>query len=321
MPVKPLSKNGSPAYLGAYRSGLLAERIADTRRILKSCVLCPRACGVDRTQNEMGFCRTGSLPVVSSYGPHFGEENPLVGKHGSGTIFFTHCNLGCCFCQNYEISHLGEGRATTAEELARIMIALQDLGCHNINFVSPSHVVAQILSALPAAIEKGLSIPLVYNTGGYDSVETIKLLDGVFDIYMPDFKFMDREAAQRFCGARDYPDRAKEALREMHRQTGDLVMDTRGVAVRGLLVRHLVLPAGLAGTKEVMRFLAEEISPETYVNVMAQYRPCGEALKHPPLHRRITAGEYENALNDARRADLHRLDGRPGRGPGFHESG
>lgn len=312
--VSPDSKKEifRPAYLKLYKEGMLRDRVSEARAILKSCRLCPRECKVDRTANEKGYCRTGILPVVSSYSPHFGEEDPLVGVKGSGTIFFTHCNLLCLFCQNYEISHLGEGREVAADRLAKMMLDLQEMGCHNINFVSPSHVVAQILEALPLAIAAGLQVPLVYNTGGYDEVETLKLLDGIFDIYMPDLKFMDGEVAEKFCRARNYPEKAQAAIQEMHRQVGDLEVNPRGVAERGLLVRHLVLPGGLAGTREAMRFLTREISPHTYVNVMAQYRPCGQALEYSPLSRRITDTEYEEALHMAREEGIHRLDQRPG---------
>ncbi|MDH4266590.1 MAG: radical SAM protein [Deltaproteobacteria bacterium] len=301
-----------PAYLKLYEGGILHERVAKAGEILKSCCLCPRECRVDRSIDQKGYCRTGIQAVVSSYSPHFGEEDPLVGSRGSGTIFFTHCNLLCLFCQNYEISHWGEGREVTPEHLAKIMLSLQEIGCHNINFVSPSHVVAQILAALPAAITDGLRIPLVYNTGGYDSVETLKILDGVFDLYMPDIKFMDGGVADRFCRAKDYPERAKAAIKEMHRQVGDLVVNQRGIAERGLLIRHLVLPGELAGTREAMGFLAREISLHSYVNIMAQYRPCGEAHKHPPVNRRVTQAEYEEALAIAREEGIHRLDQRTG---------
>ena len=248
--------------------------------------------------------------MVSSYSPHFGEEDPLVGRHGSGTIFLTHCNLFCVFCQNWDISHGGEGEEITPGDLAAIMIHLQNKGCHNINFVTPSHQVFQILSALPLAIEAGLKVPLVYNSGGYDAVETLMLLDGVIDIYMPDFKFWDPKVAERLCAARDYPERAREALKEMHRQVGDLVTDDQGVAQRGLLVRHLVLPDNLAGTNEVMKFLATELSPHTYVNVMGQYRPCGEAFQHPPLDRFPSREELADAQQAAQLAGLTRLDRR-----------
>ncbi len=304
--------NFHPGYLNLYKEGGLQNRVSEARAILKSCRLCPRECEVDRTANEKGYCRTGILPVVSSYSPHFGEEDPLVGFKGSGTIFFTHCNLLCLFCQNYEISHLGEGREVAPDRLAKMMLDLQEMGCHNINFVSPTHVVAQILEALSLAIAAGLRVPLVYNTGGYDAVETLKLLDGIFDIYMPDLKFMDGEVAEKFCRAKDYPERAKAAIQEMHRQVGDLTIDPRGIAERGLLVRHLVLPGGLAGTRQVMRFLAREVSPYTYVNIMAQFRPCGEAMEHPPLNRRITSAEYEEALRMAHEEGIRRLDERRG---------
>lgn len=297
-----------PGYLVLHEQGKLADRIAAARERLASCRICPRNCGVDRLSDEKGVCRTGAKAVVSSYGPHFGEESPLVGSGGSGTIFLTHCNLHCVFCQNYEISHLGEGIETGAAQLAAMMISLQRQDCHNINFVTPSHVVPQILAALPAAIEKGLSVPLVYNSSGYDSVDTLKLLDGVFDIYMPDFKFWSRESAKRYAKAPDYPERAREAVIEMHRQVGDLVMDTGGVAVRGLLVRHLVMPGGLVETGEIMRFLAREVSADTYVNVMDQYRPCGRAHDFPPIDRRLGHDEFQEALGLAGEAGLHRLD-------------
>ena len=301
-----------PGYLNLYKEGVLQGRVAEARSFLKSCRLCPRQCEVDRTADETGYCRTGIRSVVSSYSPHFGEEDPLVGTHGSGTIFFTHCNLLCLFCQNYEISHLGEGREVAADRLAKMMLDLQEMGCHNINFVSPSHGVAQILEALPLAIAEGLQVPLIYNTGGYDAVETLRLLDGVFDIYMPDLKFMGGEVAEKFCRAGDYPEKAKAAIREMHRQVGDLMLNSQGIAERGLLVRHLVLPGELAGTREAMRFLAREISRNTYVNIMAQYRPCGQALEHPPLNRRLTAAEYEEALRMAHEEGIRRLDERRG---------
>jgi len=301
-----------PSYLDLHERGILEERAAEAREHMKSCRLCPRECRVNRQEDERGFCRTGRNSEVSSYSPHFGEEDPLVGSGGSGTIFFTHCNLLCLFCQNYEISHLGEGREVSPDRLAGVMLHLQEQGCHNINFVSPSHVVPQILAALPLAIEGGLKVPLVYNTGGYDSLETLRLLEGVFDLYMPDLKFMDGEVSERYCRAKDYPERARAAIQEMHRQVGDLVLDARSIAQRGVLVRHLVLPGGVAGTREAMRFLAREVSPDTYVNVMAQYHPCGDAMEHPPLNRRITGKEYEEALNIALEEGIHRLDQRRG---------
>jgi len=303
-------KDFEPAYLRTYRENLFPEKIEKALQILENCALCPRSCGVNRLKGEKGNCRAGYLPEVSSYSPHFGEESPLVGLHGSGTIFLTHCNLRCLFCQNYSISHLGEGQEVSFERLAGMMVELQRLGCHNINFVSPTHYVPQILKALPLAIAKGLSVPLVYNTGGYDAVETLKLLDGVIDIYMPDFKFSTSEAAQEYANARDYPEKAKAAFREMHRQVGDLVFDAKGIALRGMLVRHLILPERLAGTQEVMRFLASEISPDTYVNIMDQYHPCGKIRASSPLGRTITRAEYDEAVKAAQEEGIHRLDRR-----------
>lgn len=298
------------AYLEAYQTGRLAENIRRGRRWLKRCTLCPRMCRVDRLAGEKGYCRTPRAAAVASYGPHFGEEKPLVGRKGSGTIFFSNCNLFCLFCQNFDISHGGEGTPVSAEQLAAMMVQLQEQGCHNINFVTPTHVIVQVLEALPLAVEMGLHVPLVYNCGGYERVSALRLLDGVVDIYMPDFKFWEPEVAGELCAARDYPERARLALREMYRQAGDLHMDPSGVAERGLLVRHLVMPGGLAGTPAVMEFLAAEISRNTYVNVMDQYHPCGEVLSRPHLARRITAREFEEALDAARRAGLWRLDER-----------
>jgi putative pyruvate formate lyase activating enzyme len=299
-----------PSYLKLYRENVLKERIDKAYRILEKCTLCPRQCKVNRLEGEKGICKTGILPVISSYNAHFGEESPLVGRHGSGTIFITHCNLLCLFCQNYEISHLGEGREVSIEAFARMMINLQEIGCHNINFVTPTHVVPQILDALLVAIEMGLKIPLVYNSSGYDAVETLKLLDGVFDIYMPDFKFTDPEVAKKMCKAEDYPERAKEAIKEMHRQVGDLIIDENGIARRGLLVRHLVMPEGLAGTANAMRFIAQEISKNTYVNIMNQYRPCGEAHKISSINRTLKMEEYTEAIRLTKEAGLSRLDKR-----------
>ena len=299
-----------PAYLQAHESGVLAERIARSQSWLAKCTLCPRLCEVNRLADEKGYCRTGRQAVMASCGPHFGEETPLVGSGGSGTIFFSHCNLFCIFCQNFEISHGGQGEPVSADELAEVMVTLQKRGCHNINFVTPSHVLAQILEALPRAIELGLRIPLVYNCGGYERVTALKLLAGIVDIYMPDFKFWDEEPAHSFCDAPDYAHRAREALREMHRQVGDLQWDEPGVACRGLLVRHLVMPGGLAGTRSVLNFIAKEISPNTYVNLMDQYHPCGQAVGRNDIGRRITPGEYEDTLRIAREEGLTRLDRR-----------
>jgi len=298
------------AYLEAHRSGHLEEKIRRSTLWLKRCTLCPRFCKADRLAGETGYCHTPRQAVVASYGSHFGEERPLVGRRGSGTIFFSHCNLYCIFCQNYDISHGGQGISVSAQELAGIMVHLQQQGCHNINFVTPSHVIAQILEALPPAIEMGLQVPLVYNCGGYERLSALKLLDGVVDIYMPDFKFWDSAAASDLCGASDYPERACHALREMHHQVGDLQLDAAGIAERGLLVRHLVMPNRLSGTASIMRFLAQEISRNTYVNVMDQYHACGQAIGKPNLGRCITLQEFEEALDAAKQAGLWRLDER-----------
>lgn len=291
-----------------YEAGTLHERVEQALEILENCQLCPRQCCVNRVKGELGKCNTGRQAVVSSFGPHFGEEAPLVGSGGSGTIFFTYCNLRCCFCQNYSISQLGEGHEVSAKEVAGMMLSLERGGCHNINFVSPTHVVPQILEALEIAVQAGLSIPLVYNSGGYDSVETLKRLDGIFDIYMPDMKYSDEQNAQRFSGVKDYLTVNRAAVREMHRQVGDLQLDADGVATRGLLVRHLVLPNGIAGTAEVCRFLSQDISTGTYLNVMAQYRPCFKAFDIPELMRPITREEFAEAVKIARSFGLHRLD-------------
>ncbi len=306
-----MDKKEDKSFIAAYLKLSKKELEVKTNNaleILKNCVLCPRNCAVDRTSGEKGFCKTGNKPFVSSWNPHFGEERPLIGRHGSGTIFFTHCNLGCLFCQNWTISHRGEGNIVSCDALADTMLTLQHYGCHNINFVTPTHQVPVILRSLGIAIEKGLKVPLVYNCGGYESVDTLKILDGIIDIYMPDFKYADPGAAMKYSRAQDYPRVAKAAIKEMHRQVGDLVMDSRGIALRGLLIRHLVLPEGLAGTREIVRFLAEEISPDTYTNIMAQYYPCYQAVNSPPLDRRLTGEEYSKAVKAARDAGLKRLD-------------
>jgi putative pyruvate formate lyase activating enzyme len=299
-----------PSYSQLAESGELAERADRAVRMMASCRLCPRECGVNRLEGEVGYCRTGRLARVASYSPHFGEESPLVGRNGSGAIFISSCNLLCVFCQNEEISHGNQGVDVSAKQLAGFMLELAAHGCHNINIVTPTHVVPQVLEALTKAAAEGLSIPLVYNSSGYDKVETLRMLEGVVDIYMPDFKFWDPRWADRFCHAPDYPEVAKEALKEMHRQVGDLEIDQRGVARRGLLVRHLVMPGGVADTRRVMDFIAREISPDTYVNVMDQYRPCGGAHGDAIINRRLTAEEFREAVDAARSAGIHRLDSR-----------
>jgi putative pyruvate formate lyase activating enzyme len=299
-----------PAYLRLYREGELKDRVMKALAFMKSCHLCPRRCGVDRLNGETGYCCTGRNARVASYNAHFGEEAPLVGRHGSGTLFFSSCNLRCSFCQNFEISHLNEGIEVSPDQVAGMMIELMERGCHNINLVTPTHVAPQILEALELAIEKGLNIPLVYNSGGYESIETLRLLDGIVDIYMPDFKFWKDSWARRFSHAPDYPEVARAAIREMHRQVGDLVLDNEGIAVRGLLIRHLVMPNRVAGTDAVMNFIAQEISRDTYVNVMDQYRPCGQAATDPAIKRRLTLQEYREAVVSAKSVGLHRLDSR-----------
>ncbi|MFO7964093.1 MAG: radical SAM protein [Desulfobacterales bacterium] len=300
----------TPAYIETYRKGLFREKVTTATEAMDDCRLCPRQCRVNRNACETGICKTGKHAWVSSYHPHFGEEAPLVGTNGSGTIFFTHCNLLCNFCQNYDISHLGCGEKTSSAQLADMMIHLQNQGCHNINFVTPSHVVPQILAATEIAVDKGLAVPLVYNSSAYDSVDTLRLLEGVVDIYMPDFKFWSASVADKTCRAPDYPEAAKNALREMHRQVADLSIDTNGIARRGLLVRHLVLPGGLAGTRDIMRFIARDISPNTYVNIMPQYRPCGTAHHTPELSRRLTGEAFHQALKAADEEGIRRLDSR-----------
>lgn len=284
------------------------KKIEQAFDIIKNCTLCPRDCKVDRTAGSKGACKVGDKPYVSSWGPHFGEEAPLVGRYGSGTIFFGYCNLSCVYCQNWTISHLGEGEEISYDELAGIMIFLQNSGCHNINLVSPTHQVPQIIKSLYTAHKNGLRIPIVYNSGGYDALETLKILDGIIDIYMPDFKYADEKIAEKYSKIKNYPEMAKKALKEMHRQVGDLIINEYGIALRGLLVRHLVLPNNLAGTEEVLSFIASEISKNTYINIMDQYRPCWHADEYPELKRRITKKEFEDAINLALKYSLTRID-------------
>jgi putative pyruvate formate lyase activating enzyme len=301
----------NPAYLALAASGELARRAAAAVRRLEHCDLCARYCRVNRRLGiEGAVCRTGERAVVASYGPHHGEEDPLRGWAGSGTIFFSWCNLRCVFCQNWDISRRGTGREVEPRELADMMLELQAEGCHNVNLVSPSHVVAQIIAGVADAAARGLRLPLVYNTGGYDSPEALALLDGIVDIYMPDMKYGDSALARKYSKVRDYVEANRAAVKEMHRQVGDLDIDERGIARRGLLVRHLVLPHGIAGTGRVLEFLAAEISKNTYLNLMDQYRPCYRADKYPELDRPITAAEYREALDASARHGLERLDHR-----------
>lgn len=296
----------TPSFIPLYEKGELQRRIPLLRDLLKECRLCPRRCGVNRLEGELGYCQAGSELMVSSAFPHFGEEPPLVGYHGSGTIFLTHCNLRCIFCQNYDISHLGRGERISPSIMANMMIRLQEMGCHNINFVTPTHYVPLIAASLPEAIEKGLKIPIVYNCSGYESIEVIQLLDGIVDIYMPDAKYMDGKFAKRYSNAPDYPEVIKEVLREMHRQVGDLRTNSIGIAERGLLIRHLVMPNGVASTEEVLKFIAEEISIHSYVNIMDQYRPEYKADQYIEINRRITYKEYLEAIQLAKRFRLYR---------------
>ncbi len=302
------SQDYQPAYLKLLESGELAPRKDQAAQHLSNCDLCARYCHVNRYQTTKGaVCRTGEKAVVYSFGPHHGEEKPLRGDHGSGTIFFSWCNLRCVYCQNWEISQLGQGNEVTPEELAQMMLQLQERGCHNINFVSPSHVVAQIIGAVYLAARQGLHLPLVYNTGGYDSPEALKLLDGIIDIYMPDLKYGDEATALKYSKAPNYVKVNQQAVKEMHRQVGDLVIAANGLAVRGLLVRHLVLPNNLAGTERVLSFLVGEISRHTYLNLMAQYYPCYRADQYPPLDRPLTSREYQQARQLADKYGCQRL--------------
>ena len=299
----------APAYLTLMKNGKLTERVSTAWRHMEDCDLCARYCHINRRQTTRGaVCRTGEHARVYSYGPHHGEEDPLRGSRGSGTIFFSWCNLRCVFCQNRDISQRGSGQEAGPDELAGMMLDLQRQGCHNINLVSPSHVVAQLISAVEIAARHGLYLPLVYNTGGYDSPEALTLLDGIVDIYMPDMKYGDSAIARRYSRVRDYVEINRAAVREMHRQVGDLELDEQGIARRGLLVRHLVLPGNLAGTEQVLAFIAGEISPDTYLNLMDQYHPCYRAGEFPPLDRPLRPGEFQAALSAAARHGLHRLD-------------
>lgn len=285
----------------------LSDRADRAVEQLRCCTLCGRRCKVDRLHGAIGGCKLGRLARVYSHGPHFGEEPPLVGLHGSGTIFFSFCNLNCVFCQNWEISQTGEGYGVSPQQLAAMMLSLQARGCHNINLVSPSHLVPQILEALIPAVEQGLRVPLVYNTGGYDSLEALELLDGLIDIYLPDMKFADSNVARLWVKVADYAEVNQAAVSEMYRQVGNLQVDDQGIARRGLLIRHLILPQNLAGTDRILSFVAERLSPQTWINLMDQYRPCYQARQHPPLDRRPERQELVRAQRWAQDAGLQNV--------------
>lgn len=295
-----------PSYLKLCESRELDERIERLYKILESCELCPRKCGANRLEGKKGYCRSGKELVISSYGPHFGEEPEVTGRNGSGTIFLTNCNLLCLYCQNYETSHLGYGEEVSISKAAEIMLNLESSGCHNINLVTPTHFTPQLVKAISVAAGRGLKLPIFWNCGGYENVETIKLLNGIVDIYKPDIKYSESEPAKKYSNAPDYFERCKGAVKEMHRQVGDLKVDARGIAYRGLLIRHLVLPNNLAGSEKVLEFIAEELSKECYVNIMAQYRPCGRAYEYEELSRRPSSIEYFKVIDYAKNLRLHR---------------
>ena len=296
-----------PSYLDKLTPPELEDRANKLQALLSECKICPNECNVNRADGEEGtYCHSTNEIVVSSFAPHFGEEPPLVGFGGSGTIFFANCNLSCVFCQNYDISQLGHGSTVSIEQLSEFMITLQNRGCHNINLVSPTHFVPQIISALVIAVKKGLEIPIVYNCGGYESVETLKLLENIVDIYMPDIKYSDNQTAAQLSGIKIYWDVVQSAVKEMHRQVGDLHINRRGIAKRGLLVRHLVLPNDLAGSEKVIDFIADEISKDTYINIMDQYYPAYNSNRFDELNRRITTEEYERVIEYAKKKGLTR---------------
>lgn len=295
-----------PLYLEKLNPNELQLRADVLKKIMEECRLCPNECAVNRNEGEIGKCHSANEVIISSYGPHFGEESELVGLYGSGTIFFTNCNLACIYCQNYDISQLGIGKKISIEELSDTMISLQRRGCHNINLVTPTHFVPQIVQALVFAVEKGLEIPIVYNSGGYESVETLILLKDIVDIYMPDIKYSDNETASRLSGIKNYWFVVKSAVKEMYAQVGDLYIDKKGIAKRGLLVRHLVLPNNLSGSYKVIDFVAHEISKNTFINIMEQYHPSFKANEYPELNRRIKPDEYQKVLDYALLKGLHR---------------
>jgi len=298
-----------PGYIRMARDGRLKSLDQELWKLFGECRLCPRRCGANRLKGEKGICSSTSRLKISSAGPHFGEERPLVGRGGSGTVFFSNCNLLCCFCQNWQINHRGDGDYATHEDLARMMLDLQRRGCHNINLVTPTHVVPHIIRALRIAIDDGLRVPLVYNTGGYDDLEIIRMLDGIVDIYLPDFKYMDGKMAAKYSnGVSDYPEVAAAVIKEMHRQVGLLRTDRNGIAQRGLIIRHLVMPDNIAGTDRFVQWVARELSPETRVNIMAQYRPMHRAFDYPEIARRITPEEWERAITWGKDAGLQYLN-------------
>ncbi len=287
----------------------MAQRVEQAYAIFEECELCPRQCGVNRQKGERGFCRAPARVVIFSAQPHFGEEISLVGQHGSGTIFFSNCNLRCVFCQNWPISHEGKGKELQDEDLAEMMISLQNIGCHNINVVTPTHVMPNILNAMRIALKKGLRLPLVYNTSGYERLEILKILDGIVDIYMPDMKYMDADQAAKYsAGASDYPEMTKKAIIEMNRQVGELLIDKRGVALSGVIIRHLVMPNRVAGTEKFVRWVAETLPKSTYVNIMPQYRVDYKAFDYPEIARGITVQEFLEAMDWAEKYGLTNLD-------------
>jgi len=298
----------TPAYIELLNNGELEKRVTLARHRLKSCKMCAKKCMADRTQPEKSvkkpFCRTWERAVVDSYGPHFGEERSITGRNGSGTIFFSWCNMKCVYCQNWSVSQLGEGVETTPEILAEVMLKLQAQGCHNINLVSPSHVIFPVISSIYIAAQRGLRLPIVYNSGGYDSPEGLALMDGIVDIYMPDMKYGDDTSGRKYSGVAHYPEVNMAAVKEMYRQVGNMKLNRSGVAIRGLLIRHLILPNGLAGSEKVLSFISGEISKDTHINLMDQYRPCFRADKYPELKRPISVKEFNNVMKIAERLGL-----------------
>ncbi|HSB07367.1 MAG TPA: radical SAM protein [Thermodesulfobacteriota bacterium] len=298
-----------PAYEKLEKEGKFAERIKQAYALFENCQLCPRKCGVNRTKGEKGFCRAPLKPVVFSHHPHFGEEMSLVGQHGSGTIFFSNCNLRCIFCQNWPIAHEGRGNEIKDEDLADLMLDLQKMGCHNVNLVTPTHVTPNILNATRIALKKGLRLPLMYNTSGYERIEILKILEGIVDIYKPDMKYMDSDKAAKYsAGASDYPEVTKKAVIEMNRQVGVLRIDQQGIARRGVIIRHLVMPNRVAGSEKFVKWVSEALPKNTYVNIMAQYRVEYKAYEYPEIARGITAQEYLEAMDWAKKYGLTNLD-------------